>query len=165
MGGPLQCLYKGVLCSTSAAYSTACCTKSIWQLQQIAVLYFSVIWDLKYDQHRYTNVNTLHDTMVYLCARIPKYLCKIQQVFVWNTKNTFVDIVLHRNPINKAIRPNVIPRVFVCWNTKVFVWNTKKKYLYKMPKNTCVLKLYYRSQPNQEGNWAKQPAAAGPSKG
>ena len=57
------------------------------------------------------------------------------------------------------------------WQTKNSnVWNTKsicvghQKYLCGAPK-VFVLKLYYRSQPNQQGNWAKQGPAAGPSKG
>ena len=39
-----------------------------------------------------------------------------------------------------------------------------KKSLRVIP-SVFVLKLYYRSQPNQQGNWAKQRPAAGPSKG
>ena len=108
--------------------------------------------------------------MAILCTRhYGVFVCQNTKVFVQNTTSICMKyqkyfcwhcITSQSNPQSNSAKRNTKG---ICVLEYQSICVKYKKYLYKMPKNTCVLKLYYRSQPNQEGNWAKQPAAAGPS--
>ena len=114
------------------ATATNCCSIFLCYLG-------SEIWSTQIYKWQYSAL----DTMVYLCARIPKYLCKIQQVFVQNTTSICMKyqkyfcwhcITSQSNQQGNSAKRNtkgicVLEYQSICVKYKKSICNNAKKYL------------------------------------